>query len=140
MAKYAAKGAIIKSGSSASPTTTLTQLKSVSLTIGERELLDATTHDSSTAKEYVAAGVRDTSMVEAEILYDPADATHEAVRAAQAAGTTWYWTVILPDTGAAQWAMSGVIRSFSLGSLDPVSGLIQASISFKALAVETFTA
>lgn len=139
MAKIAAKGTIIKSGSSASPTTTLTQVKSVNPTIGEREMLNSTTHDSTTTKDYVSAPLRDTAGLEIEICYDPDDATHEAVRAAHAAGTLWYFTLILPNTGAAQWALVGYIKGFSIGGLDPETGLIMATISFKGSTAETFT-
>lgn len=139
MAKIAAKGAVVKSGSAATPTTSLTQVKSVSLTIGAREMLGATTHDSATTKDYLASPLRDTNGVEIELIYDPSDATHEAVRAAHAAGTLWYFTLVLPDAGTAQWAMSGYITDFSVPSLDPETGVVTSTLSYKANAVDTFT-
>lgn len=139
MAKIAAKGAIVKTGAAATPTTNLTQVRSVALTIGERPMIDSTTHDSVTTKDYIPSPLRDTNQVEITIAYDPADATHEAVRAAHAAGTKWYFTVILPDAGAAQWAMSGFITNFSVPALNPDTGLIESTITYRADTVDTFT-
>jgi hypothetical protein len=140
MAKIAAKGAIVKTGSSATPTTNLAQVRSVSVTVGEREMINVTTHDSTTTKEYIPALLRDTNQVEIEIAYDPANATHEDVRAAHAAGTKWYFTVVLPDAGAAQFAMSGYITAFSISPLDPETGALMATISYRADTADTFTA
>jgi hypothetical protein len=139
MAKYAAKGTLVKSGSSASPSTNLANVKGVTLNVGEREMLNTTTHDDTTTKSYISAPLRDTNSLEIEVLYDPAAATHEEVRAAHAAGTKWYFTVVLPDAGAAQWALGGYITAFSLGGLDPETGLVQATISYKADGADTFT-
>lgn len=139
MAKIVAKGAIVKFGLTATPTTTFPQLKIVALEGGEREMLDATTHDSASTFEYIAAALRDTRGLPMEFLYDPANATHEQMRAAQEAGTLVYCTLILPDAGAAQWAMSGYLTRFNVGNLEPKSGLLEASAAFKAIGAETFT-
>jgi hypothetical protein len=139
MAKIASKGVLVKSGSAATPTTNLAQVRSVSLTIGEREMINTTTPDSTTSKDYISAPLRDTNQVEIEIAYDPANSTHEDVRAAHAAGTKWYFTVVLPDAGAAQWAMAGTITGFSIPALDAESGLLIANITYRADTVDTFT-
>lgn len=139
MAKIAAKGAIVKTGSSATPTTNLAQVRSVALTVGERPMIDSTTHDSASTKDYIAAPLRDTNQLEIVIAYDPAAATHEEIRAAHAAGTKWYFTLVLPDAGAAQWAMSGFITGFSVPALNPDTGLIESTITYRADTVDTFT-
>lgn len=140
MAKYAAKGAVVKTGASATPTASLVNVKSVSITVGDREMINVTTHDSATTKDYIAAPLRDTNSLQIELLYDPTATTHEELRAAHAAGTKWYFTVVLPDAGSAQWALSGYLTSFSIGSLDPETGAVTASIAYKADTVDTFTA
>lgn len=139
MAKIPALGAIVKYGASASPTTELAQVKSVSFDQGSREQIDTTTHDNTVSKEYQDAKLRDTASLEITILYDPANSGHEAVRAAHAAGTLYYITLVLPDSGAAQFALSGYFTDFSIAPL-VTNGAIEATIRFKANAADTFTA
>lgn len=138
MAKYSAKGCQVKHGTSANPTDVLAQVESVGFTQGDRELLDVTTHDSSTTKQYVDSGLRETSEVSINLLYDPADAGHEALRAAEANGTVYYITVILPDAGAAQWAAVGYVTGFNVPDRSPGDPLT-ATVTFKARSAETFT-
>lgn len=138
MAKISAKGATIKHGVSASPTDDLAQVRSVSFDQGNREQIDTTTHDNTVSKDYTDSKLRDTASVEVVILYDPANTGHEAIRAAHAAGTLYYLTIVLPDAGAAQWALSGYIVDFVLSPL-ATNGVIEATIRFKANAAGTFT-
>lgn len=137
--RIATKGAVVKHGSSATPTTTLAGVRSVELIGGTREMIDATCHDSSTTKEYIPAPLRDTLGLRVTLAHDPADTGHEALRAAWAAATLYYLTLILPDTGAAQWALSGYITDFLPAQLNPDTGLLEAVFTYKANAVETFT-
>jgi len=136
--KYSAKGSILKSGSTAAPTTSLASVKSIGFNIGARALIDATTHDNSGTKAYVDSGLKDTSELQLNLLADPDDTAHEAVRAAHAAGTPWYFTLVLPNSGAAQWALLGIILEMSIPQLN-VDGLLEYSVRYKATAGETFT-
>jgi len=138
MAKISAKGAIIKHATTATPTVDLTQVRSISFNQGDREQIDTTTHDSTTTKEHVDSKLRETPTLEVTIIYDPAVAGHEAIRAAHAAGTLYYITLVLPDAGAAQWAMSGYITSFNIPAMT-TNAALEATFSFKANVAETFT-
>lgn len=138
--KIAAKGAILKYAATASPITTIDNLVEVSLTVGPRGLINTTTHGSATTKDYIAEPLRDTNEISGKILYDPADTIHELMRSHHAAGTTGYMTIVLPDAGAAQWALSGVLTVFSIPSLNPESGRLEVDFTFKAFTVDTFTA
>lgn len=138
--KIAAKGAILKYAATATPTTTIDNLVEVALTIGDRGVINTTTHGSATTKDYMAEPLRDTNEVSGKILYDPADTIHELMRNHQSAGTTGYLTIVLPDAGAAQWAMSGVLTRFSVPTLNPESGRLESDFTFKAFTVDTFTA
>lgn len=138
MPKLSAKGMIIKHGTSATPTDALAQVKTIGFKQGDRELLDVTTHDSATTKDYIDSGLRDTPEISLQITYDPANAGHEAVRAAEAAGTTYYLTLVLPDAGAAQWALTGKVLSFDIPDRSPGDPL-EATIRYKATSVDTFT-
>lgn len=137
--KIAAKGAIGKYAATATPTNVIGGLLEIALTIGDRGLIPATTHDSATTKDYIPEPLRDTNEVTLKIMYDPADTTHELMRSHHAAGTKGYLTVVLPDAGAAQWAMSGYILKFGVPTLNPETGRLEADIVYKADTVDTFT-
>lgn len=138
--KYAAKGAKLKYAATATPTTEVENILEFSLTIGARGLINTTTHGSTTTKDYMPEPLRDTNEVSGKIMYDPADTIHELMRSHHAAGTLGYLTVVLPDTGNAQWAMSGHITAFSVPTLNPETGRLESDFTFKAITVDTFTA
>jgi len=137
--RIATKGSIIKHGASATPTTALAGIRGISVGDGAREMINATCHDSATTLEYIAAPLRDTLMLTVTLAEDPADTGHEAIRAAYAAATLYYFTLVLPDAGAAQWALSGYITSFLVGQLNPETGLLESVFTYKATSAETFT-
>lgn len=139
MAKIAAKGVIAKYAATATPTTAIAQLLELSLNIGDRGMINATTHDSTTTKDYIVEPLRDTNEVSGKICYDPANTVHELMRNHNASGTKGYLTVILPDAGAAQWDMSGYITRFGIPTLNPETGKLEADFTFKADTVDTFT-
>lgn len=139
MAKISAKGIILKFGVTATPTDVVPGLRSIGINQGAREQIDVTTHDSTTTKEHVDSGLRETPDIEGVIVYDPANTVHEAIRAAHSAGTLCYATLVLPDAGAASWAASGHVTGFSIPSRAPGDPL-EANFSFKANAADTFAA
>lgn len=136
--KYSAKGVLIKHGLTAAPATNLAQVKSVGISVGDVSLVDVTTHDSATTKDYVHPLLRDTASFDITLEWDPADVGHEAVRAAHAAGTLYYFTAVMPDADAAQWALSGYITSFSPPTLTP-EGALEVTLKYKAKTVDTYT-
>lgn len=137
--KIAAKGVIVKSGSSATPTQALPGVKSVAVTIGGRDLINTTSHDSGTTKDYVASPLRDTNSIELELFFDPSNTYHDELADAHNAGTKWYLTLVLPDAGAAQWALSGYITAMSVPTLDPETGALMCTLSYKADSADTYT-
>lgn len=139
MAKFKAKGVIIKAALTSTPTTTVDQAADVSFNVGDRSLIDVTTHDSTTTKDYIDSGVRETAELDITCEYDPANAVHEIIRAAHGVGTLLYVTLILPDTGAAQWVMSGIVTSFNVPSASAGNSL-KMQWKFKATSLDVFTA
>lgn len=137
--RIATKGAVIKHGASATPTTSLAGIRAITVGDGQRSMIEGTCHDDSTTKSYLKAPLRDTDSLSVTLAYDPADSGHEAVRAAYAAGTTYYLTLILPDAGTAQWEQVGIITSFVVGQLNPDTGLLEATFTYKATSAATFT-
>lgn len=136
--KMSAKGVMLKSGSAIHPSTVLGSLKSLVMDIGDRQLLDTTTHDNTSTKSYVDSGLKDTVSLDITVLADPGDTAHEALRAAHAAGTPWYLSVVTPDVGAALWEMLGIILNMSVPAMN-TDGLLEYTIKYKATAAETYT-
>jgi hypothetical protein len=137
--RIATKGAVIKHGASATPSTALAGIRAITPGGGQRQMINATCHDSSTDMEYIKAPLKDTKELTVVIAYDPADTGHEAIRAAYEAGTLYYLTLVLPDTGAAQWEKSGTVTSFLPAQLNPETGLLESIFTFKAHGASTFT-
>lgn len=139
MAKFTSKGVLVKTGSSATPTTNLPGVKSVSVNLGDRELINTTAHDDTVTKSFLAAPLRDTVSAEIELFFDPTNSEHDALVDAHLAGTKWYFTIVFPDTGTAQVALAGYITGMSVPSLDPESGALMVTLSYKADSAETYT-
>jgi hypothetical protein len=137
--RIATKGTVIKHGPSATPTTPLAGIRSITPSDGLRAMIGATCHDSATTDEYIKRPIRDTLGLTVTLAHDPADTGHEAIRAAWAAGTLYYFVLALPDAGAAQWELFGYITSFLDAQMNAETGLLEAVFQFKASGAETFT-
>lgn len=138
MAKFKSKGLIFKFGASNPPTQTVAQCGDGTLNLGEREgAIDVTTHDS-TNTELMDNGFKTPFSFDGELLFDPADTNHEALRAALDSGATNYALLILPDTGAAQIVGPCRVKSFSVPV--PVKGKLSAQVSIEGMSAGTYTA
>lgn len=140
MAKYKAKGVILKWGTANPPTTVIGQAGDSSIELGERSgLIDVTTHDNSTGTfDKIDAGFKEPFKFSGEVLWDPADATHEILRTAIEAGTAGFLEVILPDAGAAKWVVPS--RVTSIGLPLPVNGKLMANVVIDGTGASVFTA
>jgi predicted secreted protein len=140
MAKFRSKGFIILIGVAPAPTTPIPQLGDCSIDLGSRDdLIDVTTHDSAAGvREFLDNGYKTTMTISASMLWDPANAVQEVVRAAYEAGTTVYVICTIPDTGAATLSGSGRIKTFNVP--EPVQGRLEANWSYEGFGATTFTA
>jgi hypothetical protein len=136
--KFAAKGAQVKVAATATPTNVLDGVKEVSVNGGTREMIDTTNHASTGTKQSIPNPLRDVRSLDVTIFYDPADTQHERIRAAHEAGTLEYQTFVFPDTGAAQYAMSGYITDWTVPTLG-VDGALEVTYTFTANTAEVFT-
>jgi hypothetical protein len=140
MAKFKTKGLIFKFETANPPTVVIAQLGDGTLNLGEREgAVDVTTHDNSTGEiDKLDIGFKQPWSFDAEIIFDPGNTGHEALRAAHSspAGTE-RGMVILPDTGTAQ--VVGLVRIKSFTVPVPVKGALKASISVEGMAAGTYT-
>ncbi len=137
--KYSAKGIVIKAAATAVPTTVVAQLKTIAMNVGDVALIDVTTHDSTTTKDFIHPGLRDTLEVDVTMVWDPADTIHELIRSSHGTGILLYVTVILTDAGNAQWACSGYVTAFGPPAMN-VDGALEVTWKFKAKTLDVFTA
>lgn len=137
MSGQSANGIILKFATTATPTPVVTEVGSVGIDTGKLGLLDVTPHGATQEKK-VSTGIRGLPVVNFDIFYKPGDAVHEAIRAAHAAGTVCYLTVILPDAGAAQYDLTGHVTAFDMPKAGPKDSL-QRNVTFEATTGETFT-
>lgn len=140
MAKYSAKGTQVYFGSANPPTTQVLQIGDIELDLGERSgLLDVTTHDNSTGvRDKQDVGFKEPAKLSFEIIYDPADAVHEDMRASEASYAARNVKIVLPDMGNAQWVGACRVASFVVSA--PVADRLTARVSLELLGAFTFTA
>lgn len=139
MAKIKAKGVILKYGDTSSPTTTIPQSAEVSLDLGAWDRTDITTHDTSGVTKVYDTVLKEPASVEVNVMLDPADTAHAWLISSHAAGTLKYLTLVLPDAGGAEFALSGHVTALSISGLTP-GGFVNAAFTFAAAGAHTFTA
>lgn len=140
MAKFKVKGCSLKYGASANPSTVVGQLGDCTLDLGEREgLVDVTTHDNSSGTtDQLDVGYVSPPSLSGELIWDPADTQHAAIRAAHTAGTAGFALVTLSDTGAATIEFPCRVKSMSAPL--PVKGKLACSFVLEGTGAYTFTA
>lgn len=136
--KFKSKGLVFKFGATNPPTGTVANCGDGTLNFGEREAaIDVTTHDNSTGEvEKMDNGFKEPFSFDGELLWDPDDATHEAIRAAQASGATHYAQFSFPNTGAA--VITGSVRVKSMSVPVPVKGKLSAQVSLEGMGTTTY--
>lgn len=139
MAKIKAKGVIVKYGDTASPSTTIPQLAEISFDNGEWVEQDVYLHDTAGFTVQTLGMYKRPSTVDLRIMLDPADTAHAWLIAAADSGNDKYLTLVLPDAGAAQWALYGRVRQMVLSPLTP-QGMVEASFTFASKEAHVFTA
>lgn len=137
MAKYAAKGASISYENPASTWNVIPAVGDFELDLGDTEEIDVTTHDSAGSYRETVNGFKAPAEISFPIVYDPAEADHEYLRANHG-GTAKAFKIILPDAGNAQFAFSAIIKGFRVSA--PVDGRLEATVSVKPTGDITFTA
>lgn len=137
--KVKAKGVVIKYGDSAAPSTTIPQLAEISFDSGQWDRVDITTHDTSGVTKNYDVTLKEPSSLDVRLMLDPADTAHAWLISSNISATVRYMTFILPDSGTAQWAMTGHVTALSISGLTP-SGFVEASFSFSSSVADTFTA
>lgn len=137
MAKYAAKGAIIKYENPASTFNVIPAVGDFELDLGDTEEIDVTTHDSAGSYRETVNGFIAPAEISFPLVYDPAD-THHAFLLTNHGGSALTFQVILPDTGAGTFEFDAIIKGFRVSA--PVDGRLEATVSIKPTGAIVFTA
>jgi hypothetical protein len=127
MTTTAFKGSLsqLKIGDGASPEvfTTVFEVTNIGEFGQENDLIEVT-HMQSTAKEYIY-GLPDGRRLSISVNYNPTNATHVALLAAQAAGTTRNMKLTLPPGGGSlTFSFAALIISWSLPLGPNVAGVM----------------
>lgn len=125
-------GVVLKLGASDPPSTTLTNVTSVSPPRPSRDALDATTHASAGgAMEYIPDGVYDPGEMVVTMNYVAEDANDDACIAALAASAPYYFShTVNAASGSATRDFMGVVTSYGPDEL-PVKGKQTATMTIK---------
>lgn len=132
MTKYAAYGTLLKRGA-----TTVAQVTALSGPGLSLDVEDVTSHDSTGAWEEVVATILRSGEVSADIVYDPAGATHKNTSGgllydlAQRASTTY--SITFP--GAVTWSFTAYVVGFEPDA--PVKGSLTAKVKLKITGAPT---
>lgn len=114
--------------------TTVAQVTSLTGPALAADSIDVTTHDSTNAWEESVVGVLRSSELTFDIVYDPAEDTHDATGGAGIltrleGKTRTDYSLVFPDTGTTTWNFDGEYTGFIPGM--PVDGALTASVTIK---------
>lgn len=134
MATYSALGTLLKQGDGGSPETftTIAQVRDISGPGLSQEAVEVTHHSSTDGwREYVG-GLFDGGEISFEIVYDPAEGTHDASTGLlkdMTDRTVRNFELVFPDTGSTTWTFAALVTGFEPGA--PVDGALTASVTLK---------
>lgn len=113
---------------------TIAQVQSISGPSLSADTVDVTTHDSTNAWEEHVVGIIRSGEVGLEIVYDPADDTHDATggnglltRLENKTATDF--SLIFPDTGSTTWGFNGFVTGFEPDTAH--DGAVTAAVTAK---------
>lgn len=131
MAKYAAYGTLLKKAG-----TTVAQVVSVSGIDLNVDTIDVTTHDSANATREFVMGLIDAGEITFEIVYDPDNATHTALRTDLAARTSATYTLTFTDTSPAIATFTAYVTRFAITAA--ADGALMANATLKVSGLPTW--
>ena len=137
MAKYAAKGAILKYENPASTFNVIPAVGDFELDLGDTEEIDVTTHDSTGSFRETVNGFKAPSEISFPLVFDPAN-THHLYLQTNHGATAVTFQVILPDDGAATYEFDAIIKGFRVSA--PVDGRLEATVTVKPTGAISFSA
>jgi predicted secreted protein len=138
--KYCAFGTQLKMGDGADPEVfaTVANVRSIGGPGLEKDVVDTTAHDSPGGWEEVCASIKRSGEVSLEILYDPADATHDDATGLLSKFNTQVgtWQIIWPDDDSTPWAFDGFVKGFEPDA--PHDDALAATVAIKLTGQPSF--
>lgn len=132
MTKYASYGTTLNRGTGAGKTE-IAQVRNISGPGITLDMVDVTEHDGEGWEEQIATLLR-SGPITADILWDPAEATHKNVAGGLVHDlvnkTKSAWSIGLPTTPATEISFEGYVTGFTPSM--PVEGALTASVTIKA--------
>jgi len=104
------------------------------------DTVDVTTHDSTNAWEEVVVSILRSGEVSMDIVYDPAEDSHDATAGNGLLSrlenrTLTNFSLVFPDTANTTWAFDGYVTGFEPG--EPHDGALTAAVTAKISSVPT---
>ena len=117
--------------------TAIPSLLDFELDLGETEEIDVTTHDSTGDTREFVNGFKNPADMTIPIVFDADDTVHQYLQAAHG-GAAEDFVLTLPNTGAATYTFSALVKGFSIAS--PVDGRQEATMTLKPTGAIVFAA
>lgn len=96
---------------------------------------DVTTHDQATAFEEHVVTLLRSGEVTADIVFDPAGATHADLNDALETRAVFDWSIVFPSSSPVTWNFDGYVTGFEPSA--PVDGALTASVTIKLTGAPT---
>ncbi|WP_447978081.1 phage tail tube protein [Candidatus Nitrospira bockiana] len=141
MGGTAAFGTLLKRGDGGGPETftTVGNVKDIQGPDMSMDLEDVTTHSSAAAgifKEWLPL-LMDGGEVKADVLWDPADVSHQGIQTDQTNRVKRNWQMVFPTTPAKTASFAGYVTKFPFKA--PVKGVISRELTIKVTGPVTIT-
>jgi len=139
MAAYSSTNTLFKVGNGASPEvfTTIAQISEVKWSGYSRKLLEINVMGA--AHPSIMVGGHDPQTVELTLLFDPADAAHEAMRTKLLNGTAGNYQIVLPDSGSYTVEFNAYVTKFEVDALTAEGKEIAVNVTFNLTTLPTVT-
>jgi len=140
MAAYSSTNTLFKVGDGASPTeafTTIAQISEVKWSGYSRKTLEINVMGA--AHPSIMVGGHEPQTVELTLLFDPAEAAHEAMRTKLINGTSGNYQIVLPDSGQYTVQFNAFITKFDVDSLTAEGKEISVTVTLNLTALPTVT-
>jgi len=114
---------------------TIVDVKSITGPTLTRDIIDVTSHSSSSGFREFINGLKDGGTVTFDINFDPVEATHKnaagGLLESYVSGDVESWKIIFPDPALTEWTFSGVIQDFqtSMGIDDALSASVTVKVT-----------
>ena len=128
MGKFAAKGALLQYESAEDTFTTIPGVQDFTLSFGETDLIDVTSHESAGNYTESVSGVKDPAEFTVPIVWDGSN-THHAALVTAHGGAAITLKITGKETAAKTYTFDALVRNIEISW--PLRGAQTASVTFK---------